>query len=69
MSEAFDLREACTQYIGSPVVATSHLEDGQANESHQVEPLHGDRIVVRVLKMTTPNAPCTRSRSSTVPDA
>jgi Ser/Thr protein kinase RdoA (MazF antagonist) len=54
MSEAFDLREACRQYSGSPVVATSHLEHGHANESHRVELADGDRIVVRILKMTTP---------------
>jgi Ser/Thr protein kinase RdoA (MazF antagonist) len=54
MSEAFDLREACRQYSGSPVVATSHLEHGHANESYRVELADGDRIVVRILKMTTP---------------
>ena len=54
MSEAFDLREACRQYTGSPVVATSHLEHGHANESHRVELANGDSIVVRVLKLTTP---------------
>ena len=54
MSEAFDLREACRQYTGSPVVATSHLEYGYANESHRVELADGERIVVRILKLTTP---------------
>ena len=54
MSEAFDLREACRQYTGSPVVATSHLEHGYANESHRVELADGERIVVRILKLTTP---------------
>lgn len=54
MSEAFDLREACKQYSGSLVVATSHLEHGHANESYRVELADGDRIVVRILKMTTP---------------
>jgi Ser/Thr protein kinase RdoA (MazF antagonist) len=54
MSEALDLREACRQYTGSPVVATSHLEHGYANESHRVELADGDSIVVRILKLTTP---------------
>ena len=54
MSEAFDLREACRQYSGSPVVASSHLEHGHANESHRVELADGDSIVVRILKLTTP---------------
>jgi Ser/Thr protein kinase RdoA (MazF antagonist) len=54
MSEAFDLREACSQYTDSPVVATSHLEHGYANESHRVELADGGSIVVRVLKVTTP---------------
>ena len=54
MSEAFDLREACRQYTSSPVVATSHLEHGYANESHRVELANGDSIVVRILKLTTP---------------
>jgi Ser/Thr protein kinase RdoA (MazF antagonist) len=54
MKEAFDLREACRQYTVSPVVATSHLEHGHANESHRVELANGDSIVVRVLKLTTP---------------
>jgi Ser/Thr protein kinase RdoA (MazF antagonist) len=54
MSEAFDLREACRQYTGSPVVATSHLEHGYANESHRVDLADGDTIVVRILKLTTP---------------
>jgi Ser/Thr protein kinase RdoA (MazF antagonist) len=53
MSEAFDLREACRQYTASPVVATSHL-DGYANESHRVDLADGDSIVVRILKLTTP---------------
>jgi Ser/Thr protein kinase RdoA (MazF antagonist) len=54
VSEAFDLREACRQYTGSPVVATSHLEHGQANVSHRVDLADGDSIVVRILKLTTP---------------
>lgn len=54
MSEAIDLREACRQYTGSPVVATFHLAHGHANESHRVELADGDSIVVRILKMTTP---------------
>ena len=54
MSEAFDLREACKQYRGSLTVATSHLEHGHANESYRVELADGDRVVVRILKMTTP---------------
>jgi len=54
VSEAFDLREACRQYSGSPVVASSHLEHGHANESHRVELADGDSIVVRILKLTTP---------------
>jgi hypothetical protein len=54
VSEAFDLREACRQYTGSPVVATSHLEHGQANVSHRVDLAVGDSIVVRILKLTTP---------------
>ena len=54
MSGAFDLREACRQYTGSPVVATSHLEHGHANESDRVELADGDSIVVRILKLTTP---------------
>ena len=54
VSEAFDLREACRQYTGSPVVATSHLEHRQANESHRVELADGHSIVVRILKLTTP---------------
>ena len=54
MNEAFDLWEACRQYTGSPVVATSHLEHGYANESHRVELADGDNIVVRILKLTTP---------------
>jgi Ser/Thr protein kinase RdoA (MazF antagonist) len=54
VSEAFDLREACRQYTGSPGVATSHLEHGQANESHRVDLADGDSIVVRILKLTTP---------------
>ena len=54
MSEAFDLQEACRQYSSSPVVATYHLEHGYANESHRVELADGDRIVVRILKLTTP---------------
>jgi Ser/Thr protein kinase RdoA (MazF antagonist) len=54
MNEAFDLREACRQYTGSPVVATSQLEHGYANESHRVELVDGDSIVVRILKLTTP---------------
>lgn len=53
MNEAFDLREACRQYTDSPVVATSQL-DGYANESHFVELANGDSIVVRILKLTTP---------------
>ena len=54
MSEAFDLPEACRQYTGSPVVATSRLEHGYANESHRVELADGDTVVVRILKLTTP---------------
>jgi Ser/Thr protein kinase RdoA (MazF antagonist) len=54
MSEAFDLRAACRQYTDSPVVTTSHLEHGYANESHRVELANGDSIVVRILKLTTP---------------
>jgi Ser/Thr protein kinase RdoA (MazF antagonist) len=54
MSEAFDLREACRQYTDSAVVTTSHLEHGFANESHRVELANGDSIVVRILKLTTP---------------
>jgi Ser/Thr protein kinase RdoA (MazF antagonist) len=54
MSEAFSLREACRQYTSSPVVATSHLEHGYANESHRVELADGHSIVVRILKLTTP---------------
>ena len=54
MSEAFDLREACRQYSGSPVVATSHLAHGHANGSYRVDLAGGDRVVVRILKMTTP---------------
>jgi Ser/Thr protein kinase RdoA (MazF antagonist) len=54
MSEAIDLRGACRQYTGSPVVATSHLEHGHANESHRVELADGNSIVVRILKLTTP---------------
>jgi Ser/Thr protein kinase RdoA (MazF antagonist) len=53
MNEAFDLREACRQYSDSPVVATTQL-GGYANESHLVELANGDRIVVRILKLTTP---------------
>jgi Ser/Thr protein kinase RdoA (MazF antagonist) len=53
MNEAFDLREACRQYTDSPVVATTQL-GGYANESHLVELANGDRIVVRILKLTTP---------------
>jgi Ser/Thr protein kinase RdoA (MazF antagonist) len=53
MNEAFDLREACWQYTDSPVVATSQL-DGYANESYFVELANGDSIVVRILKLTTP---------------
>jgi Ser/Thr protein kinase RdoA (MazF antagonist) len=51
---SFDIREACRQYTGSPVVATSHLEHGHANDSHRVELANGDSIVVRILKLTTP---------------
>ena len=54
VSEALDLREACRQYTGSPVVATSHFEQGYANESYRVELADGDSIVVRILKLTTP---------------
>jgi Ser/Thr protein kinase RdoA (MazF antagonist) len=38
----------------APGVATSHLEHGQANESHRVDLADGDSIVVRILKLTTP---------------
>jgi hypothetical protein len=54
MSEAIDLRGACRQYTRSAGVATSHLEHGHANESHRVELANGDSIVVRILKLTTP---------------
>lgn len=54
MSGAFNLREACRQYTGSPVVATFLLEHGYANESHRVELADGDSIVVRIFKLTTP---------------
>ena len=35
-------------------MASSHLEHGHANESHRVELADGDSIVVRILKLTTP---------------
>jgi hypothetical protein len=50
MSETFDLRDACRQYSGSPVVATSHLEHGHANESYRVDLADGDRVVVASSK-------------------